>query len=101
MALQFLQVLPSSLVPFSIFRPRRNGKTKLGSNKPNNLGRRNFFHTERPAWETQIAKLDGKAELVVNPAMLADKMKIIAVLILEILCGEYRILRRRAAKVSL
>ena len=32
---------------------------------------------ERPAWETQIAKLDGKVELVVNPAMLADKMKII------------------------
>jgi hypothetical protein len=25
----------------------------------------------------KIAKLDGKAELVVNPAMLADKMKII------------------------
>jgi len=34
-------------------------------------------HRERPAWETQIAKLDGKVELVVNPAMLADKMKII------------------------
>ena len=32
---------------------------------------------ERPAWETQIAKLDGKVELVVNPAMLADKMEII------------------------
>jgi hypothetical protein len=32
-------------------------------------------HRERPAWETQIAKLDGKAELVVNPAMLADKIE--------------------------
>jgi hypothetical protein len=78
MALQFLQVLPSSLIPFSVFQPCRSGKAKLGSNKPNNLGRRNFFHTERPAWETQIAKLDGKAKLVVNPAMLADKMKIIS-----------------------
>lgn len=56
MALQFLQLLTSSLIPFSVFQPCRSGKAKLGSNKPNNLGRRNFFHTERPAWETQIAK---------------------------------------------
>src|SRR5260221_9470131 len=77
MALQFLQVLSSSLIPFSVFRPCRNGKAKVGSNKSHNLRPRNFLHPKCPAWKAQIAKLDGKAELVVNPAMLANEMKII------------------------
>ena len=50
--------------PFSVFQPCRSGKAKLGT------------ESVRPG-KRKIAKLDGKVELVVNPAMLADKMKII------------------------
>jgi hypothetical protein len=67
----------SRRVPFSLFGPCRNGKAKLGSNKSHNLRRRNFLHPKCPAWKAQIPQVDGKAELVVNPAMLANEMKII------------------------